>query len=232
MFQPCLLPAFPCTQTYHSTLVYIHSLKRDQRFKVEGGAWFWFSPSQLLGRNLLSAYNGLGWVFSLQERGALGGALSSLGCSSRQRGSEASSSSPQLPHPTLCFCPRLYPCRRVSRSLKEMDTSAHQLPGVSPNCQPVPSHHFPKQKLSRSSAARSERAKHAFVRTLVILSSWVGATHNPRPWMAILTLKRKSYFWLAVTAVWWNSFPATQNFSVNRESLRNRDQRRYTKTEI
>lgn len=84
-----------------------------------------------------------------------------------------------------------------------------QLPGLCPSQKPVPSHHFPKQKLSRSSAARFERVKHAFVCSLVILNSWVRAAHSPRPWMAILTLKRKSSFWLAEPAVWWHSFPAT-----------------------
>lgn len=135
----------PRTERYHSTLLYDHSLRRDQRFKLVEGPGFG-SPLPTTRQKFALC---LGWVkvsvqshegaAALARRGALGGACSSLGC------------------------------------------PLAQLPGLCPSQKPVPSHHFPKQKLSRSSAARFERVKHAFVCSLVILNSWVRAAHSPRP---------------------------------------------------
>lgn len=100
---------------------------------------------------------------------------------------------PQLPPRTPCFCPGLCLCGEEVRSFAETETS---LPissqGYPPGSSPCPP--FTSQSKSRSSTARSERAKHAFVHSLIILNSWVGATQTPWPRMAILTLKRKSYF--------------------------------------
>lgn len=71
-FQPCVLPAFPCTQRYPSTLVYIYSLERDQRSKVAGVPGFGFPlPScwaEICSRLIMGVQSP--GVFSLQEGAA------------------------------------------------------------------------------------------------------------------------------------------------------------------
>lgn len=87
-FQPCVLPAFPCTQRYPSTLVYIYSLERDQRSKVAGVPGFGFPLpscwaeicSQLIMGEAECSVSRL--EQPLQGGGALGGAAPAWGVSS------------------------------------------------------------------------------------------------------------------------------------------------------